>query len=127
MKPQQKMARTALMIAAALLSGPAWAAESAPCATARYRMPDGVELVPEASGVAPADLPASRSGYELPPRVAFDLDLDPVGAPFDESRLHLGRIEIDRETGQSTIDGRPLGGPAEAACRDAQGERPAAP
>jgi hypothetical protein len=105
--------------AAPLRAAEARSAPLTPCpGAARYVMPDGVELPPEgASGspaLAPADLPGSRSGYRLPPKLGFDLSVNPVGPDFDQSRLPLGHIEIDRKTGAGTIDGKRLGGPSEA-------------
>ena len=128
MASQCKVALTLALISGLIISaGPVWTAEapqaphvSCPAAT-RYVMPEGVALPRESPDVAPADLPGSRSGYTLPPKIGFDLSVNPVPA-FDQSRLPLGHVEIDRKTGQSTIDGKPLGGPseAEAACLEAQ-------
>jgi len=78
--------------------------------TARYTMPDGVELSPQGDpGVAPADLPESRTGFEVPPVVKFNLALNPTPA-FNQSQLDLGQVAIDRKTGVTTIDGQQIGG-----------------
>lgn len=118
---QRKVALALLLIAASF--GAAAPLRAAPCSgSSRYVMPPGVETGSATPGVAPADLPGSRSGYMVPPKIAFDLSLNPVGPAFDESRLPLGRVKIDRKTGQTTIDGRPLGGPSEpdATCSTAE-------
>jgi len=129
---QKKAALSASVAGLIMLSTPLLAAAPKDCAaSSRYVMPPGVETGSEtggeAGGVAPADLPGSRSGYKLPPKIGLDLAINPLGPAFDESRLPLGHVEIDRKTGQSSIDGQPLGGPsdAEAACLGAENKPPA--
>jgi hypothetical protein len=86
------------------------AADCAPAA--RYVRPEGVELPRqgEEPGVAPADLPGSRTQFEVPPVVKFDLALNPAGPKFNQSELRLGEVAIDRKTGETRIDGQLLGG-----------------
>jgi hypothetical protein len=96
-------------------------AEDASCAAAtRYVMPKDVETSGTTPGVAPADLPGSRSGYKLPRKLGFDLEVNPLGAPFGQSTIPLGHVEIDRKTDQTRLNGKLLDGPddAEAACME---------
>jgi len=94
-------------------------AEDASCAGAtRYVMPEGIETHGATPGAAPADLLGSRSGYKLPPKLGFELEMNPLGAPFEQSTIPLGHIEIDRKTGHTLLNGKALDGPedAQAAC-----------
>jgi hypothetical protein len=106
-------------------------AQDASCdAATRYVMPNDVETSKTTPGVAPADLPGSRSGYTLPRKMVMNLAINPLGPAFDETRMPLGRVEIDRRTGETTLDGKPLDGGqgAKAACATAQPEpNPAKP
>jgi len=73
-------------------------------------MPEGVELSPQGDpGVAPADLPGSRTGFEVPPVVKFNLAINPTPG-FNQSQLDLGQVAIDRKSGVTTIDGQQVGG-----------------
>ena len=79
--------------------------------SARYMMPEGVELKPDLDpmkGVAPADVPGSRAGFEVPPEIKFDLGFNPTGTAFDQSWLPLGQVSVNRDKGTVSIDGQPL-------------------
>ena len=118
----------ALMIGPMLMIGmPASRAEDACAGATRYQMPEGVETSGTTPGVAPADLPGSRSGYKLPRKLYLDLAVNPAGSAYDPSGLYLGQVEIDRGTGRTELDGKRLSGPAdaEAACAGAR-SRPGA-
>jgi hypothetical protein len=98
-------------------------AEDASCAAAsRYVMPKDVETSGATPGAAPADLAGSRSGYKLPRKLGFDLEVNPLGAPFGQSTIPLGHVEIDRKTDQTRLNGKLLDGPADAevGCLDAK-------
>src|SRR5262249_46177978 len=109
----------------ALFSGFATYADDVPAhglacpPSARYVMPESVRAgsATGSAEVAPADLPGSRVGFTVPPSIKFDLALDPTGHRFPRSELYLGKVAIDRRTGESRIDGQPLAdqSPCEAA------------
>ena len=75
--------------------------------------------------VAPAVLPASTDLGDrlLEKEIAFDLALNPLlfaGDPrletqFGEASVSLGRVEVDGQTGEATLDGEALTDPQTAA------------
>jgi hypothetical protein len=101
----------------AVVSALGCAARASECVpAARYVMPDGVNVSPEADekkGIAPADVPGSRAQFSVPPVIRFNLATNPVGPAYNQSQLDLGQVEVDRKTGETRIDGQAIGGGAD--------------
>lgn len=99
---------TAAVLEPAAVSATTWTVGDGPCAPPiRYTAPSGVRAEPS-PGLVPAGIDGHTSAYRVPPKLGFDLGLNPVGGPFDETRLKLGRVEIDRKSGLTTLDQHPI-------------------
>ena len=62
--------------------------------------------------VAPADLPGSGFSVAVPEEVEFDVSFNPLrggaASRFERSKLIVGRVRFNLETGEATFNGVPL-------------------